>query len=303
MRHRLAQLGRLSEDVRREGVALFFRGYDYVVRRVRDLRQRGQGASSPAAPRAGPSRSSKVKRDTVACVPEGLRVYAFGDIHGRADLLTRLFERVEADIDASGGGDEIVLVFLGDYVDRGFQSKDVIDFLISERVTRHRCIYLKGNHEEAFLKFLREPSFGPRWAGYGGSETLTSYGVRPPRTRTQIEEWAEASQALSAALPIEHRTFLDRLEVSASIGDYIFVHAGLRPGRPIEKQTEEDALWIRDEFLNDTSLFEQVVVHGHTPISEPHHDERRVGIDTGAYLTGHLTAACFVRDEVRFLTT
>ncbi|MEL7452838.1 MAG: metallophosphoesterase, partial [Pseudomonadota bacterium] len=178
-----------------------------------------------------------------------------------------------------------------------------IDFLLSERVQKFQTVCLKGNHEEALQRFMQDPNFGPRWAGYGGAETLSSYGVRPPRTRTVGEEWADACQALSAAMPIEHRAFLSRLEISAEIGDYVFVHAGLRPGRPLEDQTEEDALWIREAFLKDTSRFERVVVHGHTPISVPHHDYRRVGIDTGAYLTGRLTAACFVRDQVEFFTT
>ncbi|MEL6323267.1 MAG: serine/threonine protein phosphatase, partial [Pseudomonadota bacterium] len=134
-------------------------------------------------------------------------------------------------------------------------------------------------------------------------ETLISYGVRPPRTRTQIDEWVEACEKLREVLPIEHRAFLSSLSMMTSIGDYVFVHAGLRPGRPVDQQVEDDVLWIRDEFLEDKSSFEQIVVHGHTPINEPYRDYRRVGIDTGAYLSGKLTAACFVRGEINFLTT
>ncbi|MEM9670245.1 MAG: metallophosphoesterase family protein [Pseudomonadota bacterium] len=274
-----------------------YRGYDFVVARLErsdrwsfNVLPNVQSQPVKAAPR-----SSKV--------PDGMRVYAIGDVHGRADLLERLFDLIEEDIKTCEPSDEVVIVLLGDYVDRGFQSKDVIDFLIGDRVSGHNCVFLKGNHEEAFLKFMSEPAFGPRWAGYGGGETLTSYGVRPPRTRTQAEEWVEANQALIEVLPEEHRSFLLNLQISASIGDYFFVHAGLRPGRPIEKQTEDDLLWIRDEFINSDEPFEQVVVHGHTPVSEPYRDDRRIAVDTGAYMTGRLTAACFVRDTVTFLST
>lgn len=298
MRRQLARFGTYVEDLSRRAVSFAYRQYDSAVGHVQQLKARWAGTASGSAARPAPGRPVPPSR-----VPDGTRVYAFGDVHGRADLLVRLFDKVEADIAASAGDDRVTLVFLGDYIDRGFQSKDVIDFLLSERVTRHDCVYLKGNHEEAFLKFLQDPGFGPRWAGYGGLETLTSYGVRPPRTRTQAEEWVTACEALRDALPIDHRAFLNRLDISVTIGDYVFVHAGLRPGRAIKDQTEQDALWIREDFLNDTSSFGPIVVHGHTPISEPHRDYRRIGIDTGAYLSGRLTAACFVRDEVHFLTT
>ncbi|MEM7662261.1 MAG: metallophosphoesterase family protein [Pseudomonadota bacterium] len=297
MRHRIAQLSRWSDDFRRRAADTAYRWYDLAAERL----ERSDRWSFGALPRAEPKVVDTSPR--VSRVPDGLRVYAIGDVHGRADLLERLFDMIEADISSAIDAEEVSIVFMGDYIDRGFQSRDVIDFLLSDRVQRHNCVFLKGNHEEAFLRFLHEPAFGPRWAGYGGGETLMSYGVRPPRTRTQSEEWEEASRALVEALPDEHRSFLMNLQASASIGDYLFVHAGLRPGRPIEKQSEQDFLWIRDEFINSSEPFEQMVVHGHTPVSEPYKDHRRIAVDTGAYMTGHLTAACFVRDEVTFLTT
>jgi serine/threonine protein phosphatase 1 len=153
------------------------------------------------------------------------------------------------------------------------------------------------------LQFLSEPGMGPRWIEHGGAETLVSYGVRPPRSRTAAEEWAIASQELKRLLPREHLQFLMSLQVSLRIGDYMFVHAGVRPGVELDQQSEYDMLWIRDAFLNDTRPLGAVVVHGHTPASQPHRDSRRVGLDTGAYISGQLTAARFEHEAVEFLST
>lgn len=240
---------------------------------------------------------------TPATVPPGRRVYAVGDIHGRADLLIQLLDVIQKD---ALGGDyrgRPILVFLGDYVDRGAQSREVIDVLLGERMSPFETYFLKGNHEAAMLQFLDEPSAGPRWTEFGGAETLVSYGVRPPRSRTASDEWAMASQEFNRLLPTSHRHFLSSLELSYRLGDYVFVHAGLRPGVELDQQTEYDMLWIRDAFLNDTRPLGAVVVHGHTPTPKPHRDSRRVGIDTGAYLSGRLTAARFEHDAVEFLST
>jgi len=306
LRKEIDQFKRFTDETRRKLSSLFYEGYDAVIKQLRGGRDRlrGRGSNRESADTDTPRPAAVPAAAQIdAQMPDGVCVYAFGDVHGRADLLERLFEKVEADIAEHAADQKIILIFLGDYIDRGFQSRDVIDFLLSERVTRHQCIYLKGNHEEALLKFMNDPSFGPRWAGYGGLETLTSYSVRPPRIRTVGDEWTLACDALNEAMPREHVRFLNALEISATIGDYVFVHAGLKPGKPIEEQVEQDALWIRDEFLNETSSFGAIVVHGHTPISAPYRDYRRIGIDTGAYLSGKLTAACFMRSDVRFITT
>lgn len=242
------------------------------------------------------------RRDRVAYLPPDLRVYAIGDIHGRADLLKRLMARIEADAEAAPESRH-ALVFLGDYVDRGFQSRDVLDFLAEGDFSGFETHFLKGNHEAAFAKFLAEPEFGPEWARFGGSETLMSYGIQPPRSRTQLEAWESVCAQLNAQLPASHRAFLSGLSLYETIGDYVFVHAGLRPGQALWDQSEADLLWIREDFLEDNTLFDQVVVHGHTPIETPHADHRRIGIDTGAYLTGKLTAACLTGSEVTFLST
>ncbi len=240
---------------------------------------------------------------TPAAVPDGQRVYAIGDVHGRADLLKILLTKIQAD---ALGGDykgRPKLVFLGDYIDRGFQSREVIDILLGDLMSPFDTYFLKGNHEAAMLQFLSEPGMGPRWIEHGGAETLVSYGVRPPRSRTATDDWAIASQELKRALPREHLQFLMGLQVSLRIGDYMFVHAGVRPGVELDQQSEYDMLWIRDAFLNDTRPLGAVVVHGHTPASQPHRDSRRVGLDTGAYISGQLTAARFEHEAVEFLST
>ncbi len=251
-------------------------------------------APKPAASPPQPQRRS--------LVPPGMRIYAVGDIHGRADLLKRLMRKIEIDADAAPEPRK-VLIFLGDYVDRGFQSRDVIDFLIAGDFSRFETYFLRGNHEAAFETFLSDPEFGPQWAKFGGAETLMSYGIQPPRAKTQMEEWTGVCEQLNAVLPTAHRHFLSALSLYETFGDYVFVHAGLKPGQPLDQQCEKDLLWIRDEFLADEHAFEQVVVHGHTPISEPYKDHRRISVDTGAYLTGKLSAACLSGPNVSFLST
>jgi len=268
---------------------------DFLIMLEEETRPQRKAALAPrpAAPET---------RDRVAHLPPDLRVYAIGDIHGRADLLKRLMVRIEADAQ-DAPEPRRALVFLGDYVDRGFQSRDVLDFLAEGQFAGFETYFLKGNHEAAFEKFLAEPEFGPEWARFGGSETLMSYGIQPPRSRTQLEAWTSVCAQLNAQLPASHRAFLSGLSLYETLGDYVFVHAGLRPGQPLSGQREADLLWIRDDFLEDDTLFDQVVVHGHTPIETPHVDHRRIGIDTGAYLTGKLTAACLRGSDVTFLST
>jgi serine/threonine protein phosphatase 1 len=236
-------------------------------------------------------------------VPQGRRVYAVGDVHGRADLLIKLLEELRSDARIGNYEGRPILIFLGDYIDRGFQSKDVINILLSNMVSPFETYFLKGNHEQAMLQFLGDPGIGPRWAEYGGAETLVSYGVQPPRTRTSPEEWMQASADLHEALPAEHLHFLKSLELSVRVGDYVFVHAGVRPGVPLDQQSEHDLLWIREDFLNDRRALGAVIVHGHTPIQKPYRDGRRISLDTGAYLSGKLTAARFEHDAVEFITT
>jgi serine/threonine protein phosphatase 1 len=233
-----------------------------------------------------------------ALAPEGMRIYAIGDIHGCVAQLDRLHARIEADASSFAG--EKVIVYLGDYVDRGPDSRGVIDRLIGHVPKGVSPKYVKGNHDQAVLDFLRDAESYRTWRSYGAPETLMSYGVRPPLFDS-IDKIEEARQAFQAALPPAHLAFLHRLESVIVLGDYAFVHAGIRPGTSIEDQSDQDLLWIRDDFLNCTSAHEKVVVHGHTPISAPVRLHNRIGLDTGAYATGILSCAVLEEAECRFI--
>lgn len=227
-----------------------------------------------------------------------MRLYTVGDIHGRADLLDRLHACIEADAGSYAG--EKVIIYLGDYVDRGPDSRGVIDRLIGDVPKGFSPRYVKGNHDQAMLDFLGDAEAYRAWRSYGAPETLLSYGVRPPLFDSS-EKFEEARTALAAQLPPAHLAFLRALESAVVFGDYAFVHAGIRPGMNIEDQSDQDLLWIRDDFLNCTSTHEKVVVHGHTPISAPVRLHNRIGIDTGAYATGILSCAVLEGAECRFI--
>lgn len=225
-----------------------------------------------------------------------------GDVHGRLDLLDPLLDRILQDARDMEGSTRPVLVFVGDYVDRGAASKGVIDRVIGLQAgTDFEVKALKGNHEEAMLAFLDDPDFGPTWIEHGGAQTLASYGVTPPILRMDTLAWEKARDAFAEAVPPAHLAFLGALELMAVVGDYVFVHAGLRPGVPLEAQREPDLLWIRQDFLNAARPFEKIVVHGHTPVEEPFLGEHRIGIDTGAYATGVLTAVRLEDGERRLI--
>lgn len=232
--------------------------------------------------------------------PPGCVIWAVGDIHGRSDLADRLIQAVRADLHAAEATRKVV-VFLGDYVDRGLDSRGVLNQLCNLAADPALEVHLlRGNHEERMEAFLRDPQVGPSWCDYGGRDTLVSYGVNPPPMRGDVRAWAEASRAFADALPDSHRELLSGLENSVSIGDYFFAHAGARPGVALAVQSPEDLLWIRQPFLDHAGLFEQVVVHGHTPIEAVHSDARRIGVDTGAYAT-HVLSAVRLEGETRGL--
>jgi serine/threonine protein phosphatase 1 len=231
-------------------------------------------------------------RASAALAPAGTALYVVGDIHGRADLLGGLLRKIAKDAAREEAGVQRELIFLGDYVDRGPDSKGVIDLLLATAAERDfwTVTALKGNHEQALLQFLDDPNLWPTWQEFGARETLLSYGVAPPPRGSEPETWAQASQALNAAMPIAHRRFLETLPVSVVRGDYLCVHAGVRPGAPLDRQVEEDLLWIRDEFLRNERRLEKVIVHGHTPAEAAYVGSHRIGLDTGAYATSLLTA-------------
>lgn len=224
-------------------------------------------------------------------VPEGKRVYAVGDVHGRLDLLVRLQRQMEDD-QAAHPGQEPVEIYLGDYVDRGPASAEVLETLLERRRARD-VICLSGNHEQMMREAHRSFEAFPHWQRVGGFEAVQSYlpgfaevaGVQEPHSLWQ--QWR-------GAVPARHLVFLESLGTYHVCGDYLFVHAGLRPGVPLENQRREDCLWIRHAFLDHAGAFGHMVVHGHTPTPEPQLKANRIGIDTGAFASGRLT--CLVLD-------
>jgi len=232
-------------------------------------------------------------------LPDGVRVYAVGDVHGRADLLRELLRNIELDV-AINPIQRPVVIFLGDYIDRGPASREVIELLI-EIEKALEVIFLRGNHEAFALDFLKDPQVLDSWRNYGALETLLSYGLTPSIHPTS-KETVELARAFAAALPESHHRFFSKLKTSFSCGDFFFVHAGIRPGIPFNEQREEDLLWIRREFLDSEVDFGKVVVHGHEPVDHPDIRFNRINIDTGAFATGRLTCLIIERHLVVALT-
>ncbi|CAN7285316.1 metallophosphoesterase [Phenylobacterium sp. LjRoot225] len=224
---------------------------------------------------------------------EGQLIYALGDIHGCYDLLKSALAQIAADAAVEARGRTPVLVLLGDYIDRGPDSAKVLQALVwLQRRGDLMLRLLKGNHEQGLLGFLEEPEQGQAWLDYGGAQTLVSYGVAPPDAGAGPQAWREARDALLDQLPASHLQLLGELELMVLVGDYAFVHAGVRPDRPLAAQTEAELLWIRRGFVDAPGPFERLIVHGHTWQSEhPQILEHRLGLDTGAYATGVLTGA------------
>jgi serine/threonine protein phosphatase 1 len=234
-----------------------------------------------------------------APLPERGRLYVIGDIHGRADLLDSVIERIRLDLAARPTSDALT-VTLGDYVDRGPDSRRVLDRL-SRNPFPTDYLALKGNHEELMTAFLDDPSIADHWRRCGGLETLHSYGV-PVNFLMRGRDYEIAAEAFRQALPVSHRGFLASLRMSLTIGRYFLCHAGIRPGVPLQRQSEEDLLWIREPFLESTANFGKIVVHGHTPAEQPEVLPNRINLDTGAYMTGRLTCAALEGERVRFVS-
>lgn len=232
-------------------------------------------------------------------VPPGSRVYAVGDIHGRVDLLRAINQLIHEDAYEKQAPRNLV-VYLGDFIDRGDHSRDVIDCLLDEPIPGFEIVHLLGNHEESMLHFLADAAIGPAWMSYGGVATLRSYGVRPPNSDRDL---LRAQSELRSRVPTRHLEFLRELKLSHCEEDYLFVHAGLRPGLPMEEQTAADILWIRDEFLTSEADFGKIVVHGHTITEAPDVRRNRIGIDTGAFASGILTCLVLADEQWSFLQT
>lgn len=231
--------------------------------------------------------------------PEETVVYAIGDVHGRLDLLLRMHGTIAEDRKRRGM-DDWRIVHLGDHVDRGPDSKGVLDFLADAADEDSRNILLAGNHDVGMTAFLKEPDPAGLFIRYGGIETARSYGVE--LDPASAERLAEGHKALLEALPGRHRGLLDDLRLSVTLGDFFFCHAGIMPGVPLAAQQPMDLIWIRDRFLNHSGPHPKVVVHGHTPVREADVRPNRVNVDTGAYFTGRLTALVIDGAEKQILT-
>jgi serine/threonine protein phosphatase 1 len=243
-----------------------------------------------------PQSLSEARRQAAPRLPEGVRVYAVGDLHGCADLLAGLLSQIDAHLSQHPIARPIE-VFLGDYIDRGPDSRRVIDLLIKRGETRE-TIFLKGNHETYLLQFLKDQRILDIWLQRGGFETLLSYGVKPPLRKKP----RKLAKSFAAMLPKGHLRFLSHLMTNFECGDFLFVHAGVQPGVPLDRQREEDLLWIRDGFLQSDDDFGKYIVHGHTPVQEPDIRPNRINIDTGAFATGRLTCVMIEAEEMQIIS-
>jgi serine/threonine protein phosphatase 1 len=243
----------------------------------------------------------RFKSDFQSRPPGDTRVYAVGDIHGYTDRLLALQSLIVEDAAAAPQGRRVI-VYLGDYYDRGPDSAGVIDMLIDRPLNGFESVFLKGNHEDIILNFLDgDLESGANWIYHGGNTTLQSYGIDCERTWPDYTELVSYQRALAARFPAAHRRFLESLALSHVEGDYAFVHAGIRPGRPLAEQLPEDLMWIRDEFHNSDDDHGHVVVHGHTPVNRVVNRFNRIDIDTGAGFGRELTAVVLAGTRRTFL--
>jgi serine/threonine protein phosphatase 1 len=234
-------------------------------------------------------------------LPPGERIYAIGDIHGRLDKLREMETAIAAHHAAAAPVESVTVILLGDYIDRGPESRGVIAHLLPGTFAGLPARCLLGNHEAALLEFLDSPAIGPAWLSFGGMATLASYGVaQPAQPVADRMEWLR--QDLAGKVPRAHLDFLRSLEHSIERGGFLFVHAGVRPGRSLDRQSITDLLEIREPFLGYRGALPWRVVHGHTVSEAPELLPHRIGIDTGAYASGRLTCAVIEGEGVELLT-
>ncbi|MBO6718176.1 MAG: serine/threonine protein phosphatase [Rhizobiaceae bacterium] len=228
-----------------------------------------------------------------------MRIFAVGDIHGRLDLLRAINRTISEDLERRPPGDWRIL-YLGDYCDRGPDTRGVISYLVKQMANEPRVVALRGNHDQSFLDFVGAGDRIRVFERYGGFQTAGSYGVTADFTSQRAAQ--ATKEALVAAMPADHLRFLAGLPLSAQFGDFFFCHAGIRPGVPLAEQDPNDLIWIREAFLEDSRLHPKVIVHGHTPVEEAEIMPNRVDVDTGAYFSGVLTALVIEEKEKRQLT-
>ena len=235
-----------------------------------------------------------------ASIGRGKRVYCIGDVHGRFDLLQELHAMIRQDA-ADFDGDR-TLIYLGDLIDRGMNSRQVVELLLDNPLPGFEAVHLMGNHERTMIDFLSYPQQAAGWLSWGGRETVLSYGIPAPAGAGKPD--AESIRDdLVERVPESHVGFLRNMRSFHSEGDYLFVHAGIRPGVPLQEQSDSDLFWIRHEFLESDEDHGCVVVHGHTISEEVVVRPNRIGIDTGAFASGILTCLVLESSERRFLQT
>lgn len=231
----------------------------------------------------------------------GLRIYAIGDIHGQMPLLLHMHEAIQEDA-AKFRGDSLKIVYLGDYVDRGSRSRDVLELMSARPMPRYERVFLRGNHEHLMLGAFYDDCVAPGWLFNGGEATLRSYGIYPHFGLQAYQCLPDLMAQFRQAVPKHHLDFLKSLKPYHIEDGYFFVHAGIRPGVAPTEQAVEDLIWIREGFLDFEGLHPHVVVHGHTPHEQAEMEVNRIGVDTGAFATGVLTALVLEGDERRLLT-
>ncbi len=233
-------------------------------------------------------------------IPDSTCLYVIADIHGRDDLLNKLIKAIGKDA-GKHEAERCILVTLGDYIDRGWDSQKVIDTLLHLPLKKFETRHLKGNHEDLFLQFLKDPNEGVLWVENGGWATLLSYGFAPDELPETLEDLVVVRDKLLERMPASHVEFFKSLKVHYQLGDYYFVHAGVNPNVSLEQQQVEDMIWIRQEFLNSKKNFGKIIVHGHSIVKTPEVHENRIALDTGAFHTGKLTCLVLNGESRYFL--
>jgi len=235
--------------------------------------------------------------------PPDMRIYAIGDVHGYLSLMTKIHQKIRTDLD-DNPTDQYRIIFLGDYIDRGPDSAGCVQYLFDLCAEDDDVICLKGNHEDKLEKFLENPiEVAESFFTYGGVECVQSYGVEMDGYSAADEVIVKVRDELYAQIPLEHKQFYSKLTMSVTLGDYLFAHAGVRPDVPLTAQSDDDLIWIRSEFISNNSLYDKVIVHGHTPAYPMEVLPNRINADTCAYDTGVLSCVVLEGTSYRVIET
>lgn len=238
-----------------------------------------------------------------AQTPQDTRIYAIGDVHGYLDLLFKIHDLISDDL-AHNPIKHHKIIHLGDYIDRGPNSKGCIQYLINLMASNEHVLCLKGNHEEKLIRFLDDPiKTAHSFLTYGGAECVLSYGVQPVQLPVSDKQMLAFRDQLLQSIPRSHIEFIGELLFSHIEGDYLFAHAGVRPGIAIDAQSNHDLMSIRNDFISYGGLFEKVIVHGHTPHHPIEIKQNRINADTMAYTTQELTAVVLEGNQYRIIAT